>query len=238
MAEDKQFDEIFSSDGPDSEVWNHLYSGIDLARMELDRLSPEARTFLSRFAEKVFSQRTDLTVAPDDSFTDLAQQALEVPWLKFAADLMFAEEAVGRAEQALKRYIALQPILTRYKLSSLASKCLKEAGRTFLYSFDAACIAFCSAALEQILRDEVVAAEIITERELKRQRCTAFTLLEMAKRAALMSEAAEQAATELITKRNEVMHKRFEGLKEEALKAMEQLGSVLQELGRNRCTDA
>jgi len=199
---------------------------------------PRKRTFLSRFAEKVFSQRTDLTVAPDDGFTGIAQQALEVPWLKFAADLVFAEEAVGRAEQALKRYIALQPILTRYKLSSLASKCLKEAGRTFLYSFDAACIAFCSAALEQILRDEVVAAGIITERELKRQRCTAFTLLKMAKEEKLLSEAAEQSAAELITKRNQVIHGRFESLKNEALRAMEQLGLVLQDLGRRRASDA
>jgi hypothetical protein len=238
MAEDKQFDEIFSSNGPEVAMWNHLYSGIDLARMELDRLSPEGRKFLTRFAENLFLQRTDLTVPPDDGFADLAQQALEVPWLKFAADLVFAEEAVGRAEQALKRYIVLQPILTRYKLSALASKCLKEAGRTFLFSFDAACIAFCSAALEQTLRDEVVAAGIISEPDLKRQRCTAFTLLEMAKKAKLLSEASEQPAADLIAKRNQVMHRRFEGLKEEALKAMEQIGLVLQDLGRTRASDA
>lgn len=238
MEKDKTFDEIFSGDGPKFEVWNHLYSGLDLARAELDSLSEKGRAVLTKFGEQIFSQRTNLTVAPDDRFADFSQQALEVPWLKFAADIAFAEEAVDRAAKALDRYVELQPILTRYKLTDLAAKCLQEAGRTFLFSFDAACVAFCSAALEQTLRDALVDARIITMRELQRRRCTAYTLLAMATQAKLLQEAAERAASDLIAKRNVVMHRRFEGLKDEALKAMEDLGVVLQELGRVRASDA
>ena len=215
-------------DSPEHEVWNHLYSGLDLAKMELDCLSEKERTALIKFGDYIFSQRTNLTAVPDDSFADLPQQVLERPWLKFAADIAFAEEALGRAAQALDRYIELKPILTRYKLTDLAAKCLQEAGRTFLFSFDAACVMFCSAALEQTLRDKLVDEGIIA----MCSRYTARKLLKKANQKKLLPEAAEQAASDLIDMRNEVIHRRFEALKDEALKAMDYLGVVLQELGR------
>ena len=214
--------------GPEFEVWNHLYSGLVLARMELDCLSEKERTALTKFREQIFSQRTNLIVAPNDSFAGLSQQILKLPWFKFAADIAFAEEAVGRAAQALDRYIELKPILTGYKLTDSAAKCLQEAGWTFLFSFDAACVAFCSAVLEQTLRDTLVDAGIIT----MCSRYTAGKLLKKATQKKLLPEAAQQAASDLIVMRNEVIHRRFEALKDEALKAMDYLGIVLQELGR------
>jgi hypothetical protein len=238
MTTDKNFEKILSGDGPEFDVWVHLTSGLDQARWELDSLPEKIRTLLARFGEHILLQRTNLTVAPDDTFAELSQDALEFPWLKFAADLAFAEEAVGRATEALDRYIQLQPILTRYKLGNLAAKYLREAGRTFLFAFDAACVAFCSAALEQTLRDTLVDAGTITQRELQRDRPTAFTLLAKARQAKLLGEAAEQAASDLIAKRNTLMHRQFDSLKDEVLKAMELLGVVLQELGRLRATDA
>lgn len=238
MERDKALDEIFSGNGPKFEVWNHLYSGLDLARAELDNLSEKGRGILTRFGERVFAQRTTLTVEPDDTFATFSQQALDVPWLKFAADMAFAEEAVCRAEKALVRYVELQPILTRYKLSDVASKYLQEAAQTFLFSFDAACVAFCNAALEQTLRDLLVDANVMTTRELQRSQPTANSLLERATRENLLPEAAEQAARDLIAKRNKVMHRRFENLKDDALKAMEHLAIVLQCLGRLRASDA
>lgn len=238
MQKSKTFDEIVSGNGPEAEVWIHLYSGLDLAEMELDRFSEEARALMTKLGERIFSQRTNLTAAPDDSFAGVSQQLLQFPWLKYAADLAFAWEAVGRAEKALDRYVELQPILTRYKLSDSAAKYLQEAGRTFLFSFDAACVAFCNAALEQTLRDVLVGARVVTERDLKRNQRTAAALLEQALQAKLLPEGAEQAARDLISKRNALMHRNFESLKDDALKAMEHLGVVLQALGRQIATDA
>lgn len=193
---------------------------------------------MTRFGEHILSQRTNLTAAPDDTSIEWSQHALEHPWLKFAADLAFAEEAVGRATEALDRYLLLQPILTRYRLSEMASNYLQEAGRTFLFSFDAACVAFCSAALERALQDALVGAGAITRPELRRVRPTAFSLLARARQAKLLGNASERAASDLIAKRNTVMHRYFSGLKDEALKALEHLGVVLQELGRMRASDA
>ena len=48
----------------------------------------------------------------------------------------------------------------------------------------------------------------------------------------------EQAARELIGKRNSVMHRHLGCLKDEALNAMEQLGVVLQEFSRMIASDA
>ena len=216
-------------DSPEYEVWNYLYSGLDLARMELECLSEEQRAALIKFGEQIFSQRINLTIAPDDdSFADLSQQVLDIPLFKFATDIVFAEKAVDRAAQALDRYIELKPILTRYKLTDLSAKCLQEAGWTFLFSFDAACVAFCSAVLEQTLRDMLVDAGIITTCS----RDTAGKLLNKATQKKLLPEEAEQAASDLIAMRNEVIHQRLEAIKDEALKAMDYLGVVLQELGR------
>ena len=99
-------------DGPEFDVWNHLYSGLDLAMMELDSLPEKARTVLTEFGEQIFAQRTNLTVAPDDRFAALSQQLLKEPWIKFAVDIAFAKEAMSRATEALDRYVELQPILT------------------------------------------------------------------------------------------------------------------------------
>ena len=78
----------------------------------------------------------------------------------------------------------------------------------------------------------------MTSRELQRTQCTANTLLERAAQQHLLPQTAEQAARDLIAKRNKVMHRRFENLKEDALKAMENLGIVLQYLGRLKASDA
>ena len=217
-------------DGPEFEMWNHLESGLDLARFELKCLSEENRTILTKLSERIFSQRTNLIVEPDDKVAALSPQLLEEPWIKFAVDIAFAEESLVRAGNVFDRYVKLQPILTRYKLTNLAAKCLQEAGWTFLFSFDAACVEFCKMVLEQTLRKELVDAGSITEEQCKKD--TVGGLLTKARKERLLPEATEQAAKDLITMRNEVIHRRFEALEDEALKAMDQLGVVLQDLGQ------
>lgn len=216
--------------GPEFEMWNHLESGLDRARMELDCLPEEIRTILTKFRERIFSQRTNLIVEPDDKFAAPSQLLLEEPWIKFAVDIAFAEESLARAGNVFDRYVKLQPILTRYKLTNLAAKCLQEAGWTFLFSFDAACVEFCKMVLEQTLRKELVDAGSITEEQSKKD--TVGGLLTKARNERLLPEATEQAAKDLITMRNEVIHRRFEALEDEALNAINQLGVVLQELGQ------
>ncbi len=79
-------------------------------------------------------------------------------------------------------------------------------------------------------RKELVDAGSITEEQSKKD--TVGGLLTKARKGRLLPEATEQAAKVLITIRNEVIHRRFEALEEEALNAIDQLSVVLQELGR------
>lgn len=238
MTDKDDFDPIFSHKGPEFDVWAHLHSGLDQARWELDVLPERARNALAQFGEQLRAQRTGLTTAPEDRFADLAPESLGVPWLKFAADIAFAEEAIDRGVKALERYGELQPILTRYRLSDRAATYLQEAARAFLFSFDAACIAFCSSALEQTLKDLLIDAQVKTQRDLDRDRSGALRLLDLACGARLLGRESEDAARALITKRNSVMHRSFDSMKKDALQAIEKLGIVLQELGRIRATDA
>lgn len=212
---------VIDNGGPEFDVWNHLYSGLDLAMMELDSLPEKARTVLTEFGEQIFSQRTNLTVAPNDDLARLSKLALDIPWIKFTADIAFAKEAMSRATEALDRYVELQPILTNYTLTDLAAQCLQKAGQMFIFSFDAGCVVFCSAVLEQTLRHEL---------EQQNNRKGARHLLNLANEKKLLSKEAKQAANDLIDKRNEVIHQRFDAHKDEALKSMDHLCIVLQEL--------
>ena len=142
-------------DGPEFEMWNHLHSGVDQARMELAGLPEELRRWLTEFGVEIMSLRTNLVAETDNRLADLSATLLQDPWIKFSADIAFAEEAVIRTSAGFDRYVELRPILTSYELPEVAAKCLIEAGRMFLFSFDNGCIMSCGATLEQILREEL-----------------------------------------------------------------------------------
>ena len=64
-------------DGPEFEVWNHLYSGLVLARMELDCLSEKERIALTKLGEQIFLLKANLIAAEDDILADVSQLLLK-----------------------------------------------------------------------------------------------------------------------------------------------------------------
>ncbi len=217
-------------DGPEFEMWNHLYSGIDQARMELNGFPENLRPWLTELGEEIMSQQTNLVVQRDNRLANLSPMLLRDPWIKFSADIAFAEEAVTKASEGLDRYVELRPILTAYELSEAAAKCLREAGRMFRFSFFSGCVMFCGAALEQVLRKELDRAG-----QTPGDKDTIGSLIAKACKHNLLSEEAKQAACELKAVRNDVVHRPFEifsenTLKDQALNAMNNLGRVLKSL--------
>ena len=210
-------------------MWNHLYSGVDQARLELNGLPEDLRMWLTKLGEEIMALRTNLVAQRDNRLARSVPMLLQDPWIKFSADIAFADEAVTRASAGFDRYVDLRPILTAYELSDVAAKCLEEAGRMFLFSFDNGCIMSCGATLEQILREELEnAGKTPSEKPLG-------PLIQMACKHNLLSEEAKQAACELKTVRNDVVHRPFEifsnnALKDQALNAMNNLGRVLKSL--------
>ena len=119
-------------DGPKFEVCNHLHSGLDLARMELEDFPEDTRTFLTNLGKQIYTLQIDLVAEEKNRVADVSPTLLQHPWIKFASDIAFAEEALGRLSAVFNRYLELRPVLTSYELSDEAAKCLQEAGRMFL----------------------------------------------------------------------------------------------------------
>ena len=227
----------FPDTPPHFEVWNHLHSGLDLARMEFDDLGEKEKRALEGFAELVFGRRSRLTGLPEDQeIYELEVRLLEDPWFKHAVDLRFAEDAVGRATGALRRYLELRPILTRLQLSERSQTYLAEAVHTFLFGFNAACIAFCGATLEQVLKEALIRSGECSERQLRRELPTGHTLLKKAEEKKLVAESYG-AAKKVLDERNRVMHQDMSNqdvIQHLALENIAALGSTLQELGFTR----
>lgn len=122
----------FPESPPQSEVWNYLYSGLDLAQMEFDSLGEKEKEALESFAELVFARRSKFVGSPEhqERYGD-EEKLLKNPWFKHAVDLRFAGEAVERAVGMLNRYSRLQPILTRLELSHRCQAYLAEAIQSF-----------------------------------------------------------------------------------------------------------
>jgi hypothetical protein len=194
-------------DGPDVEVWNHLYSGLDLATMELDALDEVSRKAVEKAGATIHAARKQFLLTRDqEMWASLFNVMLRHPWYRFAAELEFGYECVGRASDALSRFVALEPVSSDIQLGEKATRYLREAIDTYVFGFDAAAIAFCGAVVEQVLKDVVVARGIYTLPRLRRERPSGLALLENAKRDKLI-KASYDAAKRALDQRNHVMHK-------------------------------
>jgi len=144
----------FPSFDPQSEVWNHLEGGLQQARDELRALDPEVRVAVEHLAEALASTR-GLLILPESKAKLLSVEGAlltKYPWIRHATDIEIAEEGVTRANEALERYVALKPAIAARALPQSAVDYLKEAAASYLFGFDAACIALCRATLERLLK--------------------------------------------------------------------------------------
>ena len=149
-------------------------------------------------------------------------------------DLIFAEAAIDRAMGVLKRYLKLGPILTRLHLSQRCQTYLTEAVQTFLFGFDAACIAFCGATLEQVLKEALIRSGECNEKQLRQDRTSPLGLLKKAQNKKLIMDSYE-AARKVLDGRNLIMHQDIgneDAVLKRAIETIDALGSTLQELGR------
>lgn len=220
--------------GPRYEVWLYLFDGLDLARLELDALDSKSRESVDKFADRIIAARKSYALGKDQEMrVELYDLLMEDEWYRFAAELELGKEGVSRAASALERFLELRPVLTSYKLGEKATAYLREVIDTYLFGFDAACVALCGATLEQVLRELVLAHGLYTEPRLRRESPSGNTLLQEAKRAGRIGGAYD-AAKRLLDHRNHVMHRNLweeKIAKGIALQCVNELGQVLVELG-------
>lgn len=197
----------FPDYGPEVEVWNHLETGWQLADDELDVLEPELRRITVAVAKLLVDSRGLLIVEEKlDPILQVDSALLAHPWIGYAAELEVASEGTRRATAAFERFRLLQPVIGARQLPDRAVRYIKEASQTFLFGFDAACIALCRATLEQVLRDVLVSRSVYTEAQLKREQPTGGALLENAKRERLL-EREYGAAKRVMDQGNHLLHR-------------------------------
>ena len=103
-----------------------------------------------------------------------------------------------------------------------------------MFGFDAACIAFCGATLEQVLKEALIRSGECNEKQLRQDRPTALGLLKKAEEKKLITDSYE-AARKVFEDRNLIMHQHIgnkDALLKHAIENIAALGSTLQELGR------
>ena len=245
MAEPLQF----PPESPEFEVWIYLEMGLDHARNQIEGpiaglderpkgVGAAERALMNRWADLAFSGLTQLALDSETRDEEMHQVRRvynvpgAAPWLDFAVDLRFASEGVERAQTALERYGELREVRLPAGLSKRSQGYVTEAAQTFLFGFDAACITFCGAAVEQELKDACVRAGIYTGRRVEKEAKTGKTVLEDAKRNGLI-KATYSAAHSILSGRNAVLHRGMhegEKLREEALQHLITMSRVFHEL--------
>jgi hypothetical protein len=245
-----------AAEGLDSEVWNHLESGWQMAYDDLAKhLAPEMLAFFRSLAGIVVGAKAHLRVDLSRAeFRDnLARLAPEVspadhgalvrgllqwyaagkdPWLTHAVHLEIADEGIGRAVGALERFDRITSQLGSQPIPDRALPYLREVTSSFLFGFDAATIALTRATLEQVARTVLVRIGAATEAQLKREKPDLEGLLRRLRQASVL-DTAWDAANRIRTRGNTALH---DHLYEErirmqtALDSIVDLNTVLREL--------
>lgn len=217
---------------PSREVWSLLYSGLDQADAEMQRLPKRYRADLAATGRIVHMARSQFRVPPNVvEFFESVVGETEDEWVRFFIDYNFAKEAVERGAEGVERFHEVVPPARSVTLSERSQRYLEEAVGTYLFGFDGPCIAFCGAALEQVLKERLVEAGEVSEEQLRRDRLSGGELLEFALRTGLLQE--REAASRLLHERNRVMHRHLWDrriLRQMALKSLEDLRAVLEGL--------
>lgn len=225
------------SRGPDTEVWSHLYRGLDSARYEFEALGPRGRQILETFGRRIADARKTLVLSQSEGgWVELYDELLEDPWFRHAAEIHIATDGIERASNSLARFLKLRSVLTSYQLSEETGNYLREVIDTFLLGFDAASIVLCGATVEQVLRDLLIGKKLLTQQQIDRKPnpMSCSDLLKFAKEKNAISNDTFDAARCVNSKRNIFMHRhmgRHETLPELALESIKNLGVVLVALG-------
>lgn len=221
-------------EGPEFRVWNQITSGWEKAHDDMARqldsddmklvvdiaktlVGNKRRLILDDFASEWFAAFVaDIEWPPGERSERIAKLAqyvvakgestlLDHPWIRHAVELEVAWDGISRASEALDRYRLLRTVVGGGKVPPKAQEYIAEVVQTFLFRFDAACIALCRATFEQIAREVLIEKKIYTRRQLKREGKTAGGLLLSLKGEHLISKSLS-SAKDLIDRGGTVMH--------------------------------
>ena len=221
---------LLPTEGPKLQVRHHLEAALQCVSMEIDPLSPLARAAVESVATHVVEMRSGLAVDPTIKDALAAHPRIfKDPWFRFGVEAELARMGIAKTAEALERLEAIEPVVSSHEPSERAATYIREVTQTFVFGFDAACIALCGAAIEQLLKQTLLARGVYTERQLKLERPTAGELL---KKVGLKS--AGSVAAKALRDRNAIMHKSIwdpRTLRRIAFLCIRAVAGVIEELG-------
>jgi hypothetical protein len=198
--------DIWPDKGPNADVWSHLQTGLDLAEEEMEDLPEKVQKFTEAVAKALLLNRTKVILdAKEKGWAELDSELLSFLWVRYATDLEIAREGITRATKALDRYGEIRPTVAVDAIPEKAQSYIREVVHTYIFGFDAACIALCRAALEQLLKHCLVSVGAYTLPQLKREQPTAGTLLAKARQGNLLPTAYDPAY-QVIQRGDQLMH--------------------------------
>ncbi len=223
----------FPPDGPEFAVWNHLESGWALADMELNKLGPAERRFVQEVAKALVQTRTELLLSPDrQSALPVLAEVLQHPRVRHAADLQLARIGIHRASRALERYLDLAPVIGTYRFTEKPLQYLNEVVQTYIFGFDAACIALAGATFERALHEVLVTYGLIQAPQSDDDRTPSVSkLIAIAERSnpQILPEK-DPSVKRLVELRDRIMHRHMwdaKIIRQVALGCIEDLSAVL-----------
>lgn len=218
--------------GPEWDVWYHLASGLDEATSEFRVFGEKDQAMLDLLGEAVFHVRSRLTTRVASRAPETLAQIYGEEWVRHAIDLRIAEEAIDRAREGFDRYAEIEPAVITRPLGDRSARYLRQAAMSYVFGFDGPCIAFCGAALEQLLKEHLVEAGCVSEKEIQRRKLSGGEALDQARREGLISSTSMQASR-ILHERNRVMHRHLWDeriIRQMALQSLKDLTEVLGEL--------
>jgi hypothetical protein len=243
------------SSGPEFEVWNHMESGLQMARDDLANSLPgDDRRLYEALAQQFVGLRFGVVVTPEDvpdspflreNYPQIKPDVLERfvrqlpndpktwdPFLRHAVEIEIAERSIDRMYNALDRYTRLAGVLVRRSIPERVRPYLREVSETYLFGFDPACIALACSSFEQVAKVALVAVGATTDARLKREKPNAEGLRHLLHAEGLIRDS-DPHVQRLINKRNTVLHRGMfdeKVLPQLSLDSIAELAAVCSEL--------
>lgn len=152
-------DETNEDDGPRMTMEECLYAGLSHADFNFDDVDERSRKLIESVGSLLVEQQSSLAVPQKlRVVADHFQATIKEPWFDFAIDYQLGQAGTFRVMESFSRFRKVIPVYVGRQLGSKAQGYLREAIGCYLLVFDVACIVFCRAAVEALLKDTLASA--------------------------------------------------------------------------------
>jgi hypothetical protein len=152
--------EARDGDGPEFTMEGCLWAGLTYAEYNLEVLDEQSRSTVEGVGKILVNQRTGLAVPKEWRVVAevLSEHQRKDPWFEFGVDYELGRAGTYRVIESFPRFRKVVPVYIGRDLGGRAQRSLSEAIGCYLLQFDVACIVFCRAATEALLKDTLAEA--------------------------------------------------------------------------------